>query len=574
MAEIERIGPVALDRFAAKTRAERLIALGRLILAITSIVAIWLDPSEPSRFVAVAYTVLIVYVLYSATILLWTAYAETLPTRFGVVTHVVDLLFVVMLHLFTDAASSPFFAYLVFIVVAAALRWPRRGAMWTGPVVLATFLVIGAIAVPILGDPEFEANRFIIRTSYLAVLGVLITYLGTHEEQLRKTLSRLATWPDAGGRKSDAEVSNILAYAAQTMAAPRAVMVWDEPEEPWVHVATWSRQGFAWRREPPETFTPIVDEGLGSRTFLCLDASADVASVLYEDSGRFRRWSGSPLHRDLQTRFDVRTVLSVAVRGETFVGRLFFLDALRPSPDDLMLAHAVGHYVAARLERLYLAEHLLDAAAVQERSRLARDLHDGVLQSLTAIDLKLEALALGAPSSAVRESVKQISELVQREHAELRRFVHGLPQMTESSDDFDLGRQLGELPARVERQWDVRVKLVVESLPQALPAPLARSIYLMVREAVANAARHAEASNVTIEIAGEMTGSGDRLRLVIADNGRGLGLEGRYDQEEMAALDLGPNSLRARMATLGGSMVMETSPSGTRLEFTLYVPIS
>ena len=570
MTEVERIGPVALDRFAARTRAERLIALGRLILAITSLVAIGLDPSEPSRFVTTAYTVLVVYVLYSATILLWTAYAETLPTRFGVVTHVVDLLFVVALHLFTDAASSPFFAYLVFIVVAAALRWPRRGAMWTGPIVLATFLGIGAIAVPILGDPQFESNRFIIRCAYLAVLGVLITYLGTHEEQLRKTLSRLAAWPDAGGEKSDAGLSNILAYAAQTVAAPRAVMVWEEPEEPWVHVATWSREGFAWRRrEAPDTFTPVVAEALGSATFLCLDARADEASVLYEDDGRFRRWSGTPLHRGLQTRFDVRTVLSVAVRGETFSGRLFFLDALRPSPDDIMLAHAVGHYVAARLERLYLAEHLLDAAALEERSRLARDLHDGVLQSLTAIDLKLEALALSAPSTALRESVKQISELVQREHAELRRFVHGLPQMSQPSDDFDLGRQLGELPARVERQWDVRVKLVVESLPRSIPAPLARSVYLMIREAVANAARHANASNVTIEVAG----SGDRLRLVIADNGRGLGLEGRYDQEEMAALDLGPSSLRARVATLGGSMVMESSPSGTRLEFTLYVPI-
>src|SRR6266496_696169 len=94
---------IELDRFSARTRTERLIAAGRAILSAASLLAIWLDPSEPARFAALAYLTLTVYALYSFVVLVCVTRTAVLPARFGLVTHVLDLVFVATLQVFTGA---------------------------------------------------------------------------------------------------------------------------------------------------------------------------------------------------------------------------------------------------------------------------------------------------------------------------------------------------------------------------------------------------------------------------------------------------------------------------------------
>jgi signal transduction histidine kinase len=265
----------------------------------------------------------------------------------------------------------------------------------------------------------------------------------------------------------------------------------------------------------------------------------------------------------------VREVVSVPLRGTTFSGRLFVLDKARLSRDDLVLASAVAHYLSAALEHMYFADQLQNTAAIRERSRLAQDLHDGFLQSLTAIDLRLEALAAsGDLSPRSKSEVEDIQALVTAEYGELRGFVRSLPWRGDDAlAPFDLAHQLGALPARLERHWDVRVKLTMDVSSTPISSELGRSVYFLAREAAVNAARHGGASEIVISA----TVTGGHLCLSVADNGRGLGFEGRYDQEELTALGLGPSSLRVRVARLGGEMVIDTNGTGTRLAFTLPV---
>ena len=565
---IETRPVAALTDFVARVRAERLVALGRVILAIASMLAIWLDPAEPTRFPEAAYLTLFVYVLHSLAMSFWASHADALPKRFGLVTHVVDLVFVSALHIFT-AASSPFFPYLVFILMAAAMRWPQRGALWTVPVVMAVFLGIGVLIRVVFKDPAFDSYGFVVRTAYLAVVGVLITYVATYQEALRHELARLAGWPEPRGETPPELLEPLLEYAAETVRAARIVLAWEESEEPWIHIASWSAGTCDWRREPASALSPMVAEALEASAFFSADAAATAPVVLYEDRGELHRHVAVPLHPAIQTRFEVRAVISVPVRGTTFSGRLFVLDRPRPSRDDLVLATAVTHYLSAGLEHIYFAEQLQNAAAMRERSRLAQDLHDGFLQSLTAIDLRLEALATSADLSAdVRAEVEDIQSVVTAEYGELRRFVRSLPwRGDDTMAPFDLAQQLNALPARLERHWDVRVKLVMDRPVPPLEPEIARSVYFLAREAAVNAARHAGATEITMTVTADV----GRLRLAIADNGHGLGFEGRYDKEELAALGLGPSSLRTRVARLGGEMVIVTSASGTRLEFVLPV---
>lgn len=554
--------------FSARGRAERLIAVGRTVLAGASLFAIWLDPSEPARFATIAYGTLIAYVVYAVGVMVWVAGADLLPARFGLATHALDLGFVTALQIFTDASSSPFFAYFIFCLIAAVIRWRSKGSLWTVPVVLVVFVALGFLAEPLLGDPRFEANRFIIRTAYLAVVAILITYLGAYEEDLRRDLSRLAGWPHDWRHEASAELETALAYAAQTLGVQRIAMTWEEQEEPWVHLATWTPAGFARTREPPGSFAPTVAEPLAAAAFVCWDAGAATPSAICREGRGWRRVAGPTVHPDLRQRLAMRAVLSVPLQGEVATGRLFGLDKPRMAPEDLVLAEIVGQRLVAAVDRAWFAEQLRDTAVLEERARLAHDLHDGVLQSLTALELKLAGLTtvLSQPA-ALRERLDEMSESIRGEHEEIARFVRMLPGSAGAPPDLDIASLLETLAKRVSQYWNVSVKVSVDR-DSRLPLARARDVYLIIREAMLNAARHAAASTVTVEV----VAGRDRLRIVVADNGRGFGFEGRYEHEELAMLRLGPASLCRRVEASGGTMTLESSQTGSRLDIAVPVP--
>lgn len=274
-----------------------------------------------------------------------------------------------------------------------------------------------------------------------------------------------------------------------------------------------------------------LTEALARSPFLCPDAGGAEPTVTYSVADEVRHWSGAPVHADLQRRLAIHALLSAPLEGEVFAGRLLVLDTSQMSSDDLALASAVAHYVAAGIDRAYLVQQLQDAAAMQERARMAHALHDGVLQSLTGIELTLERLKahLGQPE-ALRERLDEVRQIVADEHTELRAFLRAflraLPRPAGApAGDFEFGRRLEKLLGRVSRQWDIAVKLAADRLPAFTPK-LARHVYLIVREVVLNAARHAGASLITIEAVGEA----GALRLVVADDGRGFGFDGRREK--------------------------------------------
>jgi signal transduction histidine kinase len=391
-----------------------------------------------------------------------------------------------------------------------------------------------------------------------------MAYLAGHEEHLRRDLSRLAAWPQDHGRDLGAEVERLLAYAGPTLGARRLVMLWEEREEPWVHVARWTPAGFDWSREPPDAFGPLAPDALARATFLCPDVGSSTVAVIRDGRAVLQRLPQPPLSAGLVQRLGIRHVLSAPLDGETFAGRLLAVDNPDLSPDDLVLAEIVAHYVAAAVDRAYFLAHLSETVTLHERARVAHDLHDGGLQALTAIELKLAGLAAVAECPAVlAERLESLRAIVREEHADLRRFVRALPAAP-GAGAFELERQLELLPARIARQWDLPVKLSVDRLPP-LPAPFAREAYLVVREAIVNAARHAHASLVTVEVGA----GGEALKITVTDDGRGFGVEGRFDHEELRSLAFTPSSVRARVEGLGGRLALESSGAGARLEIVL-----
>jgi PAS domain S-box-containing protein len=214
-------------------------------------------------------------------------------------------------------------------------------------------------------------------------------------------------------------------------------------------------------------------------------------------------------------------------------------------------------------------QRLQQLAAARERTRLARDLHDSVLQSLAVAGLNLEAAIQGlkADPQVAREQLCGVQDLIVQEQRELRSFIEELKLATlvPGDMDFKLGYLLQQLAKTVEQQWHLRVELKMDGLDGQLPVVLAREIYQIIREGLVNAARHSHASVVEVDLKVD----DHNARVTISDNGCGFSFRGHYDDAALISTGLGPAVIKSRVASLGGALNIDSSESGARLEVTL-----
>lgn len=557
--------------YVPRARAERLIAGGRAVLAAVSLFAIWLDPTEPSRHAQVAYILLAFYLCYALLMVLLVWHSDTPPPRLGLVTHVIDLPAFTLFIYFTEGPTSPLFVYFIFYVLAAALRWRWRGVLWTGLAVLVVFMSMGLYVGYGTHDPLFELNRFIIRSVYLAVLALLLAYISRYEEQLRGEILRLAAWPRELPQELEARVHEELRNVADILGIPRVLMIWEEAEEPWLYVATEFHQEYTFTRESPEIFGPPVAPALADSDFFCLNARAPMPEVIHTAPDGLRRWHGAPLHADLAARFAITSVLCLNLRSEHLQGYLLLLDKPWMTADTLTLGGVVARLVRTDMDRFYAHQRLEEAAAAEERMRLARNLHDGLLQSLTAAGLQLETAKrlLEENPRASRYRLQDIQTLLLSEQRDLRSFVEQFKLARASSlgASADLNACLREMARKVSYQWGMRVVLALESPQERIGIALADELYHIVQEAVINAARHAHASTVSISI----NTQDDQIRVTVSDDGCGFPFRGRYNLSTLINMQLGPESIKQRIASLGGQLSIDSSESGARLEILLPV---
>jgi signal transduction histidine kinase len=558
----------AMSEHYPQSRDERLIANGRALLAVSTLLVLRLDRFQPPRhpgFIGVALTA---YVVYAFGVALVVGGAPAAPARLPLVTHAVDLsAFPVLMYCYGTGPLNPFSILLVFALLSAARRWQWRGVLATMGGILLVFLATAAGAARVLPSADLDLRSFLGRGVFLAVMAVLLGWLGAHEERRRREMSLLAAWTRPLPLEASQLVGEVLEHAAGVLRAPRVAMVWEQREEPWVYVASWSSGQCRYAREPPGKWDPLVARHLADRDFLCLDAADPDGLVHHTPPHGLEVWQGAPLHPEFQRELTVGPVLSTVLIGETVQGRLFWLDKPAMSSDDVALAGTVAAQAVLRMDYFYLLQRRSETAALEERVRLARDLHDGLLQSLTAAALQLQAIhdLLEHEPVAARKRLQEIQRVIAADQGELRDFISHLKPLAERGPGLGLASRLDELVRRVERGWGLSVKVKIAAEEERIAVGLAYHSFLMVHEALVNAARHGRASAADLDV---KTQDG-QLRIVVSDNGQGFSFRGRYDHVALNRLKRGPVSLKERIASLGGSLAIDSTEFGARLEITV-----
>ncbi len=204
------------------------------------------------------------------------------------------------------------------------------------------------------------------------------------------------------------------------------------------------------------------------------------------------------------------------------------------------------------IDNARLRAQAAQAAVAAERSRLARDLHDAVTQTLFSASLIAEVLPRLWDRDR-EEGLRRLADLRQLTRgalAEMRTLLLELRPTTLVEVDLrDLLRQLSE--ALVGRAR-IPVNLHVEGLPRSLPPDVQIVFYRVAQEALNNVFKHAEASAVDIDL----TYTDDDICLTVTDDGRG------FDPAHVAAERLGLNIMRERAESIGAVYVVESQLAG------------
>ena len=556
------------SRAPSQVRVETLIARGRLVLAVFMLLALRVAMLSAS---APAFRVSLAFLAYAAVLGL------LVRTRFGDgprwpgATHAVDLSTYAACLFLLGGLKPSMLAWFLFLLVAATLRWGWRGTLTTGSVAIAFHVAFGAQALETLQATRMAPAEFITLALLMGVMTVFVGLVGAYEDWRGGQLARLAAWAGPDPDRPLVLPSEMLAQTALVLEAPRTLLVWEEAEEPFTEFALWSDGRVERFHEAPGTFGDIVADSVRDTGFFCRNLTARLPETFLRSGTGLVSWSGVPVDQRFRERFAIRALAGWPLRGEEFRGWLFCLDKSGFSLQDLTVGDVVADLTAARLSQAYLVRTMRETAVTTERLRLARDLHDGVLQTLTGAALQLQAARrlMTSDLPSAEDRLSQVQRIIAAGQNDLRFFIHqlGPRRSIEPDGPVDLKGRVGELADRVRRQWGVPVTVATEPEQLRVPDRLVNDVFLLIHEALVNAARHAKASSLQLALLREP----QHLSIAVADDGQGFPFQGRFTLEDLARDQRGPRTLRERVTALGGSMVLETGPGGSRVR--LVVPL-
>ncbi len=226
--------------------------------------------------------------------------------------------------------------------------------------------------------------------------------------------------------------------------------------------------------------------------------------------------------------------------------------------DHVELAVSLADQAALAIENARLRAQAEEAAVVEERGRLARELHDSVTQSLYSLTLLAEATkrwSEARESERVVGHLAQLGAISQQALREMRLLVYQLRPEALRSEGL-VGALQQRLDA-VERRAGVKAQLVVHGEVELSPA-VEETLYRVAQEALNNALKHAEPASVTVAIRAE----GDQVELEVADDGRGFDPDGIAGGGGMGLV-----SMRERVDKMAGTLAIDSEPGkGTRVK--------
>lgn len=543
----------------------RLIAAIRWLLGITALAIIYLDPKEPDNETWwVTYFILTGYVLYSTVLYLLAIRRAILSSGFELWSQWLDVAwFTILIGLSTGTNRIFFFGFLFAILVASFRRGFKAGI---------SVVIVSTLSITIIGFAAetasfgfegygFDVYRFMLRPTFLIVLGYLMAHWGESEIQSKRRLALLKDITLANPRLGvDRTIASILESLREFYRADLGLILLSDPV---------SGRYIAYRAEPRAEPGSIHREeiseefsrellALTSATAICYNCrrgpftgsaakiqSFDVLTGDYSDQQR-------SVAETLADRFDAESYISAPIfRHQEVSGRIFFTQTRGPAfqVSDVSFLLNVMKHANPIIENIRLVDTLAADAAERERRRIARDIHDSIIQPYIGFQIALSGLRrkLDAGQDNVSAEVQQLTEMTTVGVSDLRRYVSNLKNPGEPETTL--------LPA-VERFTtkfsDATGISVAVDIPAALiiDERLAAEVFQMITEGLSNIRKHTDATNAVVRI-----GAANKRLSVSIEN-----------DCVMQSAFFRPRSISERATALNGSATVRCSARSTAVQ--------
>jgi len=570
-------------------RIERWLATARLGLAASTLVAIWLDPTELGRSWA-AYGLFVFYLANGFLILMLLKRREQSTAAFRFLVHAGDIVWPALISLFAEGPRTPFFLFFFFALAAAAYRWGLWETLGTA-VAEATLLGIEGFIVrhvwpqgslPLraltglhINVPEFEPQRLFMLCVYLIVMGFLLGYLAEQQKHLRAEKA-LITGLLSGIRVEEGLTGTIEQIFNEVMSmygASRLMVASQESHSKRVFAGELNRTNegsrgeFRWLESGLRDAKTYLEDFPGDVCYTSLDGDAWTAVAL-DNTGHVTPVENLAPFSQLRRTQAFDSLVTVGfLLGSEWRGRVFLFD---PSwrgerQEELRFLLDVVRQVGPAVYNVYLLHRLRRRASAAERARFARELHDGAVQSLIAVEMQVDVLRrqveanrpiggeLGRIQSLLREEVLKLRELMQQMKA----------------IDVDAKSLLGVLRDAVERfqrETGIIGRFVTDLDELDMPQRVCREMLRIVQEGLVNVRKHSGARHAMVRL----TAVAEKWMLTIEDDGKGYPFSGRYNGMQLKESGKGPMIIMERVDLIGGELTVESTPGqGTRVEVTV-----
>ena len=571
-------------------RIERWLATARVFLAVSTLVAIRMDPTELGHSWA-AYGLFVFYMANGILIMMLLRRRQQSTSAFRVLVHAGDIVWPALISIFAEGPRTPFFLFFFFVLAAAAYRWGLWETLGTAAAEVALLWFERLVIYMWLGQggsqtlraltglnfniKDFDPQRLFMLSIYLLVMGLLLGYLAEQQKHLRAEkavvtgiLSQVRV--EAGLTGTIEQIFNDI----MSMYGPsRGMIASQETHSHRVFAGEMSkpsesaRAEFRWLESGTRDAKTYLDNFPGEVCYASVDGD-DWTTVALDDSGHQVPVTNLASLSQLRHAQPFNSLITVPfLFGGDWRGRVFLFN---PSwrgerQEELRFLQDLVRQVGPAVYNVYLLHRLRRRASAAERARFARELHDGAVQSLIAVEMQVDVLRRQAEANRpIDGELGRIQSLLREEVLKLRELMQQMKAI-----DVDSQRLLGVLKDTVERfqrETGISARFITDLDELDMPQRICREFLRIVQEGLVNVRKHSGARHALIRLAS----TGDRWSLTMEDDGKGFSFTGRYTTEQMDEAGKGPMIIRERVGLIGGELTVESNPGqGTRLEITV-----
>jgi signal transduction histidine kinase len=533
---------------------DRLLSALRLTLAVAALLIIYAIPAELDGNVYLTYESLLGFVIYSFVVYLSARKRINFSQTTLRVLVGADLAWYTLLTSLSSGTNGLFFLYLFAVIVASSRGGPLFGVVVT-IVSAALSIAVGVLFVP---PGPFDQTRFVIRPLAIFGLGYILAFWGGAELALKRKLILLKELSLAANPRFGVDWTIELIQR-------RLLSFWNASYCLILLAHDTGLRLYLVSSDDPSGCQKVHVQGQSDIPFI--DVS-DAAAVVYSD--RQRLWPGRPAYRSYDPRTNATALrplpageaLAEFLSARSFVGvPLHYRERLRGRilvssershafdvGDAVFLQH-VANQIMPVIENIRLVDRLASDASEEERNRIARSVHDRVIQPYYGLQIGLKALQSvlhnghngnSEQSGAEKKSAVLLEELMVMTAEgidELRQYVSGLKQSR--TDGTHLSESIRRFAAKFEQATGIHVKVVDETGGFVGNERLTSEMFQMAAEALSNVHRHTQARSARVFL----SLSGKAVRLQVEND-----LTGDLEPPHFS-----PGSITDRAEALGGT---------------------